>query len=257
MNSSRPAELPGAVFGKTREGAGVPIVDVRGLRYRYPDGTVALDGVDFQLRAGECVAVLGANGSGKTTFVRHLNGLLRGEGSVEVCGLEIDSRASGTTLAAVRSRVGLVFQNSDEQLFMPTLLEDVAFGPANLGLAPADAAVRARAALEQVGMLEAAARAPYHLSAGEKRRAAIAGVLAMQPEILVLDEPTTSLDPPGRRELLRLLRSLPQGKILVTHDADFAKALASRAVFFEHGRIVADGDIAGIIERFHWSRESE
>jgi cobalt/nickel transport system ATP-binding protein len=257
MNRSRPAESPDALFSKSREDAGLPIINVRGLRYRYPDGTVALDGVDFQLRAGERVAVLGANGSGKTTFVRHLNGLLRGEGSVEVCGLVIDARATASTLAAVRSRVGLVFQNSDEQLFMPTVLEDVAFGPANLGLTPEDAVARARTALEQVGLLAAAAKAPYHLSAGEKRRAAIAGVLAMQPEILVLDEPTTSLDPPGRRELLRLLHNLPQAKILVTHDAEFARALAARAVFFERGHIIADGDIGEIIERFHWSRESE
>jgi cobalt/nickel transport system ATP-binding protein len=209
------------------------------------------------MRAGESVAVLGANGSGKTTFIRHLNGLLRGEGWLQICGFEIEARTPAKTLADVRSRVGLVFQNSDEQLFMPTVLEDVAFGPANLGLAPEEAAARARVALEQVGLHEAAAKAPYHLSAGEKRRAAIAGVLAMQPEILVLDEPTTSLDPPGRRDLLRLLSDLPQAKIFVTHDADFARALAARGVFFEHGRIVADGDIDEIIQRFHWSQESE
>ena len=256
MSSFKQVTAPDASLRKSGE-SDLRIIRVRDLRYHYPDGTMALDGVDLDLRHGESVAVFGANGSGKTTFIRHLNGLLQGEGLVEVCGFEMGARASATTLAEVRSRVGLVFQNSDEQLFMPTVLEDVAFGPANLGLAQEDAAARARAALEQVGMLHAAAKAPYHLSAGEKRRAALAGVLAMQPEILVLDEPTTSLDPPGQRDLLHLLRNLPQAKILVTHDVDFAGALAARAVFFERGRIVADGNIREIIEHFHWSRVSE
>ena len=234
-----------------------PVIDVRHLRYRYPDGTVALDGVDFQLQSGECVAVFGANGSGKTTFILHLNGLLRGEGSVEVCGVALDESAGAVALAQVRSHVGLVFQNSDEQLFMPTVLEDVAFGPANLGLSADEAAQRAREALVQVGMSEVAAKAPYHLSAGEKRRVALAGVLAMRPQILVLDEPTTSLDPPGQRELVRLLRRLPQAKILVTHDAEFAAALASHAVFFEKGRIAGEGPVREVIERFQWSRGLE
>jgi energy-coupling factor transporter ATP-binding protein EcfA2 len=238
------------------EGA-APVIDVRALRYRYPDGTLALDGIDFRLDPGECVAVFGANGSGKTTFVLHLNGLLRGEGSVEVCGRQIDAVTKAGALAEIRARVGLVFQNSDEQLFMPTVLADVAFGVANLGLPAEQAALQAQQALQQVGMAGAAAKAPYHLSAGEKRRVALAGVLAMRPEILVLDEPTTSLDPPGQRELVRLLRGLPQAKILVTHDVDFAAALARRAVFFERGRSVADGEVHAIIEQFHWSRRSE
>ena len=140
---------------------------------------------------------------------------------------------------------------------MPTVLEDVAFGPANLGLSANETAERAREALDQVGMSEAATKAPYHLSAGEKRRVAIAGVLAMRPRVLVLDEPTTSLDPPGRRELAHLLRGLPQAKILVTHDAEFAAALASRAVFFERGRIAGEGPVRDVIERFQWSRGLE
>jgi len=234
-----------------------PVIHVRGLRYRYPDGTQALDGVDFQLQPGECVAVFGPNGSGKTTFILHLNGLLHGEGSVEVCGVRLEGSTGADALAQVRAQVGLVFQNSDEQLFMPTVLEDVAFGPANLGLSAEETAERTREALAQVGMSEAAAKAPYHLSAGEKRRVALAGVLAMRPQILVLDEPTTSLDPPGQRELARLLRTLPQAKILVTHDAEFAAALASRAVFFEHGRIAGEGPVRDVIERFQWSRELE
>ncbi|HEY4359849.1 MAG TPA: ABC transporter ATP-binding protein [Bryobacteraceae bacterium] len=224
------------------------VIDVRNLHYRYPDGTVALHGIDFHLDAGECVALLGANGSGKTTLVLHLNGLLQGEGSVEVCGLPVNKE----TLPQVRSKVGLVFQDSDEQLFMPTVLEDVAFGPLNLGLTPPQASARAKQCLEQVGMAEALHKAPYHLSAGEKRRVAIAGVLAMEPEILVLDEPTTFLDPPGQRSLTRLLRDLPQAKLLVTHDVNFASALATRAVFLEKGRVAGEGSVDEIVTRFDW-----
>jgi cobalt/nickel transport system ATP-binding protein len=224
------------------------LVETRNLRYKYDDGTLALDGVDFRLDAGETVALLGPNGSGKTTFIHHLNGLLQGEGSVVVCGLE----ASKTNLPAIRRKVGLVFQDSDEQLFMPTVLEDVAFGPMNLGFSSEQARAAATTALDQVGMGYAAAKAPFHLSAGEKKRVALAGVLAMHPEVLILDEPTTFLDPPARRGLLDLLRRLGQAKIIVTHDSAFALALAARAVFFEKGRVVAEGPVAGILERFGW-----
>lgn len=213
------------------------LVDVTNLRYSYADGTEALRGVDFHMAAGECVALLGPNGSGKTTFLLHLSGLLKGEGSVTVKGT-----------------VGLVFQNSDDQLFMPTVLEDVCFGPLNLGLAADEAHARAQRALEQVGMLHTSAKAPYHLSAGEKRRVAIAGVLAMEPDLLVFDEPTTFLDPPAEHALTQLLRELPQAKLLVTHDVPFARALATRAIFFDQGRVAADGPIAEIVTRFHWAR---
>lgn len=225
------------------------IVDIQQLSYQYPDGTMGLNLVDFQLREGETVALFGANGSGKTTFVLHLNGLLTGRGRITVCGLEL----TPANLSAVRRKVGLVFQDSDEQLFMPSVIEDVAFGPMNQGLTSTEAIEKARIALRSVGMEHALIKAPYHLSAGEKRRVALAGVLVMNPAVLVLDEPTTYLDPPGQRELVALLRSLPQGKIIVTHDIPFAQALATRAVFFSGGKILAGGTVGEIVERFDWS----
>ena len=225
-----------------------PLVEVRGLRFRYEDGTAALNGIDFCLEPGETVALLGANGSGKTTFVLHLNGLLTGEGSIEICGLPVEKKH----LPAIRNKVGLVFQDSDSQLFMPTVLEDVAFGLLNLGMDSSAAAARAEAALETVGMAAASARAPYHLSAGEKKRVAIAGILAMEPEILVLDEPTTFLDPPGQRSLAELLANLPQAKILVTHNIPFAMALCKRAVFFAGGKITAEGSVEEIVAGRGW-----
>jgi energy-coupling factor transporter ATP-binding protein EcfA2 len=225
-----------------------PLILVRGLRYQYDDGTVALNGVDFRLEAGETVALLGANGSGKTTFALHLNGLLTGQGTVEVCGLPVNAE----NIVEVRRKIGLVFQDSESQLFMPTVLEDVAFGPLNHGLSPQKAAARAMAALQQVGMAAVAGKAPYHLSAGEKKRVAIAGILAVDPDILVLDEPTTFLDPPGQRALAQLLSALPQAKILITHDMRFARALCSRAAFFSNGSIAAEGPVEQMAQRYEW-----
>jgi cobalt/nickel transport system ATP-binding protein len=226
-----------------------PVIEVRDLHFQYDDGTRALEGVNFTLHAGETVALLGANGSGKTTFVLQLNGILQGQGTIEVCGLAVRKE----NLAAVRSKIGMVFQDSDEQLFMPTVLEDVAFGPLNQGCTPEQAIEKATSALKQAGMEHARDKAPYHLSAGEKRKIALAGVLAMQPEILALDEPTTFLDPPGQRNLLHLLQELPQAKLIVTHNIRFAASLAQRAVFFEKGKLVADGPIEEIVQRFDWN----
>ena len=226
-----------------------PVIEVRDLRFQYEDGTQALDGINFTLHPGETVALLGANGSGKTSFVLQLNGILRGEGSVTVCGMRVGKE----NLAAVRSKIGMVFQDSDEQLFMPTVLEDVAFGPLNQGLTPEQAIEKAMAALKQAGLEHVRDKAPYHLSAGEKRRVALAGVLAMDPEILVLDEPTTFLDPPGQRNLVHLLSELPQAKLIVTHNIRFASALAQRAIFFERGKLVADGPIEEIAQRYDWN----
>ena len=225
-----------------------PLVEVSNLSFRYDDGTLALNGVDFRMFPGETVALLVANGSGKTTFVLHLNGLLAGQGQVSVCGVPVEKK----NLPEVRRKIGLMFQDPDEQLFMPTVIEDVAFGPLNLGMEASQAVSRAKSVLDKVGMADALDKAPYHLSAGEKRRVALAGVLAMDPEILILDEPTTALDPPGQRDLLNLLRELPQAKIVVTHAAWFARALASRAIFFDKGKIVGEGSVVEVIQRFQW-----
>jgi cobalt/nickel transport system ATP-binding protein len=225
-----------------------PLIRVTGLRYRYDDGTRALDGVDFELYPGETVALFGPNGSGKTTFLLHLVGLLEGEGSIEVCGVAVERKR----LPVIRQKVGILFQDSDDQLFMPTVFDDVAFGPLNLGLPREEVDRRVHDCLAQVGMEAAGARAPYHLSAGEKRRVALAGVLAMDPEILVLDEPVTFLDPPGRTALLEILHRLPQAKILVSHDIDLARELATRAVFLEAGRVVASGSVEDMVRRFQW-----
>jgi cobalt/nickel transport system ATP-binding protein len=164
-----------------------------------------------------------------------------------VCGLPVERH-----VAEIRQRLGLVFQNSDDQLFMPTILDDVQFGPLNLRLAAAEARARAIAALAAVGIRDGFDRAPWRLSAGEKRRVAIAGVLAMDPQVIVLDEPTTFLDPPGRRELIQTLKSLRQAKIIVTHDVPFARATATRAVFFDKGKIAGNGPVAEISRQFDW-----
>ncbi|MEJ3747236.1 ATP-binding cassette domain-containing protein [Actinomycetes bacterium KLBMP 9797] len=221
-------------------------LDVRGVTYAYPDGHVALHGVDLAVRRGERVALLGPNGAGKTTLVLHLNGILSGgKGTVAVGGLTVDRDRA--TLTEVRRRVGIVFQDPDDQLFLPTVGEDVAFGPANLGLRGAELAARVDEALTAVGMLAHRDRAPHHLSFGQRRRVAVATVLAMRPEILVLDEPSSNLDPAARRELAEILRSLPVTLLMVTHDLPYAMELCERSVILDEGRIVADGRTADLL----------
>ncbi|ADB52710.1 energy-coupling factor ABC transporter ATP-binding protein [Conexibacter woesei] len=219
-------------------------IHARGLRYSYPNGHAALDGVDLDVGHGERVAVLGPNGAGKTTLMLHLNGLLRATaGSLEVAGLDVGPK----TLRELRARVGLVFQDPDDQLFMGSVREDVAFGPLNLGLGRPEVERRVADALAAVRMDDAASRAPHELSMGERRRVAIATVLAMDPALLVLDEPSASLDPRARRELLDVLERIPRTLLVVTHDLPFAAELCERAVILSAGRIVADGSAETVI----------
>ena len=215
-----------------------PVLDVRGLAYAYPDGHQALYGVDLHVHSGERVALLGPNGAGKTTLVLHLNGILAaGAGSVDVCGL----RVGPDTLQEVRRRVGVVFQDPDDQLFMPTVRDDVAFGPANLGLRGAELDARVDEALDLVGMRAYVDRPPHHLSFGQRRRVAVATVLAMRPSVLVLDEPSSNLDPASRRELAEILTALDVTVLMVTHDLPYALQLCDRSVILDEGTIVADG----------------
>jgi cobalt/nickel transport system ATP-binding protein len=215
-----------------------PVLDVQGLAYAYPDGHQALFGVDLHVHEGERVALLGPNGAGKTTLVLHLNGILTaGAGGVSVNGLPVDKQH----LAEVRRRVGIVFQDPDDQLFLGSVRQDVAFGPANLGLRGAALDARVMDALDRVGMADFVDRPPHHLSFGQRRRVAVATVLAMQPEILVLDEPSSNLDPASRRELADILRSLDVTVLMVTHDLPYALELCPRAVVLSDGAVVADG----------------
>ena len=215
-----------------------PVLDVRGLAYAYPDGHQALYGVDLHVHSGERVALLGPNGAGKTTLVLHLNGILQGgAGTVSVSGLPV----AKANLAEIRRWVGIVFQDPDDQLFMGSVRADVAFGPSNLGLRGAELDARVMTALEMVGMTDYVDRPPHHLSYGQRRRVAVATVLAMQPEILVLDEPSSNLDPASRRELADILRSLDVTVLMVTHDLPYALELCPRSVVLSDGQVVADG----------------
>jgi cobalt/nickel transport system ATP-binding protein len=221
-----------------------PAVEVTDLVHRYPDGHTALAGVDLRVDPGEVVAVLGPNGAGKTTLVLHLNGVLSpSSGSVSIGGVPVVDEH----LRDVRRRVGIVFQDPDDQLFMPVVRDDVAFGPANLGFRGDELDHRVDRALAAVGMTDVADRAPHRLSYGQRRRVAIATVLAMDPEVLVLDEPTSNLDPTGRRELSEVLRSLALTTVVVTHDLPYALELCPRSVVLDAGRVVADGPTRSVM----------
>jgi cobalt/nickel transport system ATP-binding protein len=224
-------------------------IELADLGFSYPDGHRALEGITLRVEAGERVAILGPNGAGKSTLCLHLNGILEAtEGTVSVCGLPI-SRADD--VKEIRRRVGVVFQDPDDMLFMPTVEADVAFGPSNLGLPEDEIRARVERALGAVGMEGMGGRSPHHLSFGQKKRAATAAVLSMDPEVLVLDEPSSSLDPRGRREFGELLTRLDQTIIMTTHDLPYAHEICGRAVILDGGRIVADrptGEILGDAE---------
>lgn len=213
-------------------------VRVSDLHYRYPDGHQALAGVNLSVRSGERIALLGPNGAGKTTFVLHLNGILQGShGEVAIGGLPVTKQ----NLAEVRRRVGIVFQDPDDQLFMPTVREDVAFGPANFGVRGPELDQRVSSALDAVGMPDAGNRSPLHLSGGQRKRVALATVLACDPEILVLDEPSSNLEPVARRELAEVLLATKRTMMMVTHDLPYALQLCPRSVLIDGGVVVADG----------------
>jgi cobalt/nickel transport system ATP-binding protein len=215
-----------------------PVIELESVSHRYPDGTEALRDVSLTVREGRTLALLGPNGAGKSTLLLHLNGILRPtSGTVRLDGLEVGP----TTLKDVRARVGLVFQDPDDQLFMTTLYEDVAFGPLNMGLTRAETEERVHRALHEMELADSASRPAHHLSFGQRKRAALATVLVMDPRILVLDEPTANLDPRSRHQMVSLLASLGTTTLIATHDMDVAWTLCTDAVVLDSGTVVAAG----------------
>ena len=220
------------------------VVEFADVCYRYPDGTEALKGVSFRLKHGESVGIVGANGSGKTTLILQANGyLLPTSGQIRIGNLEI----SKTTRQEIRKKVGVVFQHTDDQLFMPTVFEDVAFGPLNLGMSPELVRERVSFALSTVGCQNLSKKPPHHLSSGQKRSVAIAAVLAMEPDILVMDEPSSDLDPKSRRKLIGLLQGFQHTRIIASHDLDLILDVCTRTLVIKEGRIVADGPSADLL----------
>ncbi len=218
-------------------------IEISCLSFAYPDGQQALDGVDLNVQPGERIALLGPNGAGKSTLLLHLNGILQGSGAVSICGLPVTKQ----NLRRIRSLVGMVFQSPEDQLFSPTVYEDVAYGPIYQGLLPAEVESRVNASLSAVHMELYRERMPYHLSLGEKKRAAVASTLSMQPQILAFDEPTSGMDPRSRRSLISLLETLPHTQIIATHDLELARLLLPRSVVLDGGRVIADGPTSAIL----------
>lgn len=218
-------------------------IEIIGLEYSYPDKTKALQGIDLVIKPGEAVALVGANGAGKSTLLLHLNGINKGKGKVNICGLSVED----SNIKKIRSLVGMVFQNPDDQLFLPTVFDDVSFGPMNMGLDKEEVERRTRRALEAVGMQDFTHKLPHHLSFGQKKRISIATVLSMEPEILVLDEPTSNLDPRNRRNLVELLKGFETTKLIATHDMGMVADVCQRVVVMSNGKIVADGDVKTIL----------
>lgn len=220
-----------------------PAVEIKDLYYAYPDGTPALRGVDLLVEEGESVGIVGPNGAGKSTLLLHLNGILDGRGEVKIFGLPVVKE----NLREIRRRVGLVFQDPDDQLFSPTVFDDVAFGPLNMGLSREEVSEAVEQALRRVGLSGLERKSAFHLSFGQKKRAAIATVLSMNPDILVLDEPSSNLDPRARRELSELLQGMRVTKIVVTHDLPFVFENCERVVIMDAGKVVADGEVFEVL----------
>ena len=218
-------------------------MEIKDLDYAYPDGTIALRGVNLTVEEGESVGIVGPNGAGKSTLLLHLNGILTGRGEVRIFGLGVERK----NLREIRRRVGLVFQDPDDQLFSPTVFDDVAFGPINMGLPREEVEAAVARALEEVGVTGQERRSAHHLSYGQKKRVSIATVLSMRPDLLVLDEPSSNLDPRARREFSELLQGMKITKILVAHDLPFVFENCDRVVVMSGGRVVADGDAFSIL----------
>lgn len=228
---------------RTDNRSGPPTLAVQNLSFSYPDGLQALKGVSLQIAPGEKVALVGPNGAGKSTLMLHLNGLLQGQGAIEVAGLPVVKEH----FPVIRGKVGMVFQNPDDQLFSPTVFEDVAFGPLHMGLPEAEIRQRVAKALSLVGMDGFEERLSHHLSLGQKKRVAIATVLSMDPEILVLDEPSAGLDPRARRALINLLHDLPLTMLVSSHDMLMVRELFPRMIIMDEGQVVADGKTAVLL----------
>ncbi|HIJ71731.1 MAG TPA: ABC transporter ATP-binding protein [Planctomycetes bacterium] len=221
----------------------IKAVEIESFSYDYPDGTKALADINLVIAGGEKVAIIGPNGAGKSTLLLAMSAFLKGAGTIRIDGIE----ATTKNAKKVRSILGLVMQNPDEQLFMPTLFDDVAFGPMNMGLGEGEVRSRTAEALKTVGLEGMAKKPPHHLSGGQKRSAAIATILSMAPTIITMDEPEASLDPRTRNKLTDLLKSLSQTLIIATCNMDFAASLCERAVLMDEGRIIADGDAGKIM----------
>lgn len=218
-------------------------IEIEDFSYGYPDGTSALSNITLSVEHGQKVVLIGPNGAGKSTLLLAMAGFVKGTGKVLIEGLQINRK----NLKKIRTTIGSCLENPDDQLFMPRLFDDVAFGPLNMGLEAEQVKFRVADALQTVGLTELADKAPHHLSAGQKRAAAIATILSMAPKIITLDEPDGSLDPRNRNNLIKLLGSLPQTLIIATCDMNFAAVLADRAVLLDKGRIIADGDAKKIM----------
>jgi len=226
-------------------------IELKNFSYKYPDGTVALSEVSLSVEHGQKLALIGPNGAGKSTLLLTMAGFIKGTGEVLVDGLQINKK----NLKTIRTLLGCCLENPDDQLFMPTLFDDVAFGPLNMGLEPEQVKTRVADALRTVGLAEMADKAPHHLSAGQKRAAAIATILSMAPKIITLDEPDGNLDPRNRNNLIKLLAGLPQTLIIATCNMDFAAAIADRATLLDKGRIIADGDAKKIMSDYRLMTE--
>lgn len=220
------------------------IIEIKNLEYSYPDNTDALRGIDLDIFRGESIGLIGPNGAGKSTLLLHLNGILRkGPGSIEILGMKVEEK----NLIKIRQKVAIVFQEPDDQLFMPTVFDDIAFGPMNTGYSEKKVRKKVKEALREVGMTGYEKRCSHHLSLGEKKRISLATVLSMQPEILILDEPTSNLDPRARRHLIELLENLSLTKIVAGHDLELILEICQRVILLDKGRIVTNGETKKVL----------